>query len=184
LPDSNPTDIRPADTLICIECGFANETGTAECEACDADLFRSEQVRWQTPFDQHLLGDLVDVLQPRTPLLVEARAPVTFAVEEMRAHHTGCVLVVENGTVRGIFTEHDLLSRVLAPGLAPRDVPLDRVMTPDPVVLRRDDSLAVAINKMVVGSFLHIPLVDPAGRIDGIVSARDLLTRLYDLIQL
>ena len=178
------SDPQIGDRLVCVDCGYSNVTSTAECEACGADLFRAEQVAWQAKFDQQLLADIVDVLAPRTPLVVEAGSPVSAAVELMREHGTGCVLVEERGTIAGLFTERDLLNRVVAPGTAPRQVPIERVMTRDPVVLRHDDSLAVAINKMVMGAFRHIPLVDGSGRIDGIVSARELLARLYELMQL
>ena len=50
-------------------------------------------------------------------------------------------------------------------------------MTADPVVLRPDDSIAVAINKMAVGGFRHIPLVVD-GQATGIVSARDVFKHI------
>ena len=52
-------------------------------------------------------------------------------------------------------------------------------MTADPVVLRPDDSIAVAINKMAVGGFRHIPLVVD-GRAIGIVSARDVFRHILN----
>ena len=54
-------------------------------------------------------------------------------------------------------------------------------MTPDPVVLRGDDTIAVAIHKMAMGGFRHIPLVS-GGQATGIVSARDLSHHLVTLI--
>jgi CBS domain-containing protein len=94
------------------------------------------------------------------------------------------VLVADAGQIGGIFTEHDLLERVVAAGRAPRAVAIEQVMTRDPVVLRRDDSLAVAIHKMVMGSFRHIPLVDADGRIDGVLSAHQVLEHLHRLLHL
>jgi CBS domain-containing protein len=58
---------------------------------------------------------------------------------------------------------------------------MSQVMTRDPVVLRFDDSVAVAIHKMAVGGFRHIPLVD-GGRATGIVSARDLFRYLLEAL--
>jgi CBS domain-containing protein len=51
-------------------------------------------------------------------------------------------------------------------------------MTPDPVVLRPDDTLAVAIHKMAVGGFRHIPVVDASGRPTAVVSAADVFRHL------
>jgi CBS domain-containing protein len=50
-------------------------------------------------------------------------------------------------------------------------------MTPDPVVLRQDDPVAVAIHKMAVGGFRHVPIVDDGVPI-GVVSARDVFRHL------
>jgi CBS domain-containing protein len=59
--------------------------------------------------------------------------------------------------------------------------PLAEVMTRDPVVLRHDDTVAVAINKMAVGGFRHIPIVED-GRPTGIVSARDIFHHLAETL--
>lgn len=135
------------------------------------------------PFDAHLLSDVVDQLETQSPLLVSADDRVSSAVELMRDQRRGCVLVEEDGEVTGIFTEHDLLTKVAAAGAVPRNVAVGDVMTPDPVVLRRDDTLAVLVNKMVVGFFRHVPIVDADGKVNGIVSARDVLDRLNRLLQ-
>jgi CBS domain-containing protein len=54
------------------------------------------------------------------------------------------------------------------------------LMTADPVVLRPDDSVAVAIHKMAVGGFRHIPLVED-GHATGIVSARDVFRHILNV---
>jgi CBS domain-containing protein len=51
-------------------------------------------------------------------------------------------------------------------------------MTPDPVVLRPDDPIAVAIHKMAVGGFRHIPIVDAGHLPTGVVSARDVFRHI------
>ena len=176
------TGLAPA--LVCVECGFSNELEHSECEACGASLYPTRQAGTLAQYDDHLLSDLVEVLAPGRPLLVEAGTAVADAIALMRERRSGYVLVAAAGQVEGIFTERDLLERVIAAGHAPRTVAVERVMTRDPVVLRRDDTLAVAINKMVLGSFRHIPLVDAAGRIDGVVSAQEILEHLHRLLHL
>ena len=169
---------------MCLECGFSNEVEHTECEACGTSLYPTRQGRTGAPYDDHLLSDLVEVVAPSRPLLVEAGTSVADTIALMRERRSGYVLVAAAGQVEGIFTERDLLERVIVPGLAPRAVAVKRVVTRDPVVLRRDDTVAVAINKMVMGSFRHIPLVDAAGRIDGVVSAQEILEHLYRLLHL
>ena len=173
-----------APALVCVECGFSNELEHSECEACGSSLYPTRQAGTFAQYDDHLLSDLVEVLAPGRPLLVEAGTSVADAIALMRERRSGYVLVTAAGQVEGIFTERDLVERVIAAGHTPRTVAVERMMTRDPVVLRRDDTLAVAINKMVLGSFRHIPLVDAAGHIDGVVSAQEILEHLHRLLHL
>ena len=92
----------------------------------------------------------------------------------------GSVLVLEEGRLAGIFTERDALLRVAGRALA--TTPLRDVMTRDPVVLREDDSIAVAIHKMAVGGFRHIPLTS-AGVPTGIISARDVFRHIVEILE-
>lgn len=175
----------PAAALECDECGFANVTESAECEACGANLYRARAALRQREDDDddQLLSDAVAALVTRAPLLVEAGSSVAAAAALMRASGAGYVLVVDGGRIRGIFTEGDLLERVVAAGAAPRAVTVEQVMTRDPVVLRHDDSVAVAIHKMVLGAFHHLPLVDAAGHVRGVVSEHEVLRHLHRLLQ-
>lgn len=168
----------PSSAPVCAECGFANAMESAECEACGASLYRARRAAARHVEDDHLLADPVDALVSGSPLLVEAGTSAAAAAALMGESRRGCVLVVDAGKVTGIFTDGDLLERVVAGGRAPRAVAVEQVMTRDPVVLRHDDSVAVAIHKMVLGSFHHIPLVDPAGRIYAVVSELDVLRHL------
>ena len=168
----------------CAECGFANVTESAECEACGANLYRGRAaLRLREQEDDQLLSDAVAALVTRAPLLAEAGSSVAEAGALMRQTRTGYVLVVDAGHVRGIFTEGDLLERVVAAGHAPRAVTVEQVMTRDPVVLRHDDSVAVAIHKMVLGAFHHLPVVDAAGQVRGVVSEHEVLRHLHRLLQ-
>jgi CBS domain-containing protein len=92
-------------------------------------------------------------------------------------------VVVERKKARrvvGIFTERDLVNRALAvKGYA--KAPVSRFMTKDPETLRPADSVAYAINKMSVGRFRHVPLVDDAGRPAGMISIRDIADLIVEL---
>ena len=97
----------------------------------------------------------------------------------MRGDGVDAVLVVDGDRLKGIFTERDALLKLAGRSLA--GITVRDVMTKDPVVLREDDTIAVAINKMAVGGFRHIPLVD-AGRPTGIVTARDVFHRIAEIV--
>ena len=167
---------------MCPECGYENAPETAMCEACETNVLRPERGTGGSRFVERLASDPAAVLASLPPQFVAAGSTVTGAVASMRESGAGYVLVAEAGRILGIFTERDLLRRVIAAGRAPADTAIESVMTPDPVVLRRDDSLATAVNKMVMGSFRHVPLVDTAGRVRGVTSSHDLLRHLHTLM--
>jgi CBS domain-containing protein len=110
-------------------------------------------------------------------------APVQKAVNLMREKKVSAVLVVERTKAKrlvGIFTERDLVSRALPARNWARSR-VDKFMTRTPETLRTKDPVAYAVNKMSVGGFRHVPLVDAAGRPAGILSARDVLDFLVEL---
>lgn len=110
-------------------------------------------------------------------------ATVAKAVDLMRAKKVSAVMVVERAKARrlvGIFTERDLVNRAL-PVRGWAKARVDRFMTPAPEALRTKDPLAYAVNKMSVGRFRHVPIVDEAGRPAGILSARDVLDFIVEL---
>jgi CBS domain-containing protein len=94
----------------------------------------------------------------------------------MHANATDCLLVCDDGRLIGIFTDRDAVVKVAGKRLAAFDV--RDFMTPDPVVLRPGDTLAVAIHKMAVGEFRHVPIVDADSRPIGVVSAADVFRHI------
>ena len=95
----------------------------------------------------------------------------------MREHRVGCVLVVEDARLVGILTERDLLLKLEQGGL---DQPLRLLMTPEPEVLKADDPIVYALNKMSVGGFRHVPLVDAERRPVGVISVKDIVDYICD----
>jgi len=145
--------------------GFIQRT-IAELEEEDAQV---------SSFNERVLTRPLSVLPPSEPLLIESPAPVLEAVHQMRDRHAGCVLVVRGGKLKGIFTDRDLLVRVVADGLDPAKTAVRRVMTPTPETLRPSDSIAFALNLMSLGGYRHIPLVDKSGAPVGTVSVKDIV---------
>jgi CBS domain-containing protein len=93
---------------------------------------------------------------------------------------TDCVLVMDGGRLVGIFTDRDAVLKVAGQPTGDRRA-IGDLMTHDPVVLRHDETIAVAINKMAVGGFRHIPIVED-GRPTGVITARDVFHHLVDTI--
>jgi CBS domain-containing protein len=107
---------------------------------------------------RNLKGETVARLYPTQPWLVQAVQPVADAVKLMRDKKVGCVLVCEQRRIVGIFTERDLLRRVLAEG-KPLDVAIQECMTPDPITVHPKDPISCAIKRMQKGGYRHLPVV-------------------------
>jgi CBS domain-containing protein len=125
----------------------------------------------RTELSRNLKADSVSRLEPTAPRAVDAADTAAGAVAAMREWNVGCILVTAFGRVVGVFTDRDLLTRVLAPG-RPLDTPIQQCMTPDPVTVSPKDSVRTAIKRMQKGGYRHLPVVDDAGRPVGILSAR------------
>ena len=120
---------------------------------------------------RNLRVDSVSRLDPTPPRGIDAGQPVAAAVVVMRRENIGCLLVTRAGRLVGIFTERDLLTRVLSAGL-PLSTPMAECMTTDPVAVQPKDSVRVAIRRMELGGYRHLPVVDDKNRPVGILSAR------------
>ena len=128
---------------------------------------------------RNLKVESVARLQPTAPLCLLPDQPVADAVVLMRQHRVGCVLVCQDGELVGIFTERDLLRRVLAAGES-LDLPLRRCMTREPVVVQPGESIGAAIRRMEEGGYRHLPVVDAAGRPLGVLSAKSIVHYLVE----
>jgi CBS domain-containing protein len=127
---------------------------------------------------RNLKIESVSRLHPTPPWQVEPAQSVADAVRLMRDHQVGCVLVCEEGRLVGIFTERDLLRRVLASG-RPLTVAVADCMTPDPVVVQPKDSISTAIRRMEEGGYRHLPVVID-GKPTGILSVKRIVHYLVE----
>src|SRR5262245_29489739 len=129
-----------------------------------------------------LLNDTIAVLSPAEPLCLSASATVHDAVQTMLAHRQAGVLVVDGeGRLAGIFTERDVLTRVVGRDRDARKTPLGEVMTANPEALTASDRVAYAIHCMSVAGYRTIPLIDGEGRPLGVVTVSDVVRWLASL---
>ena len=100
----------------------------------------------------------------------------------MKDHRIGCVLVESNGKLVGIFTERDILTKLVGTEYDPAKVKVDGVMTRNPETLTPDDPIAFAMRLMSIGGFRHVPLVDAEGHPIGILSVKDIVEFMVEHI--
>jgi CBS domain-containing protein len=161
--------------VICPVCRFGNFPGDDTCANCGADLWNADVPEPATSFHGMLLGAHLDELGAPAAEMVEMGTTVGDAIGRMQHEGIDCLLVTDDGRLVGIFTDRDAVLKVA--GRADDRRPVGELMTPDPVILRREDPIAVAINKMAVGGFRHVPIVD-AGRPVAVVSAKDVFRHI------
>ncbi len=126
-----------------------------------------------------LLGDEVGVLAPSEPIRLRVETSVEEAVSRMVDNRRAGVVVVDGqGRLTGIFTERDLLTRVVRRGLDLGKTRLGEVMTPDPESLSARDRICYAINRMHNAGYRTVPLVDAEQRPIGIVTVNDVVAWL------
>jgi CBS domain-containing protein len=119
---------------------------------------------------------IADLLQLKPDPLVVAVSPaatVTYAVCLMNHHEVGAVLVMNEARLAGIFTERDVLRRVIEPGLDPRTTLVEEVLTVRPLTIGIGEPVDRAVEVMTGGHFRHLPIV-AGDEVRGMLSMRDL----------
>lgn len=119
-----------------------------------------------------------DLLKSQVVISVEPHQIVLEVARLMVSHNIGAVPVLESGQLIGIFSERDLMNRVVVGCKDPARTAVNQVMTEDPMTVHPGDSLETCMTLMRRHGFRHLPVC--ANReLRGIVSLRDIL--LHDL---
>lgn len=122
-----------------------------------------------------MLSQLNDILEQKGRVIhtVSPQTSVADAVQKMKEHNIGALLITEEGRLLGIFTERDILVRVMAEALDPRATPVTVVMTPDPQCVSPFITIENAMHVVTEKRFRHLPVVDD-DRLVGLISIGDL----------
>ena len=114
------------------------------------------------------------LIEPRKLLVAAPESTVREAAELMASRAVGAVLVVERDALLGIFTERDVVFRVVARGLDHDVTRLSEVMTREPKTIAPEKAFGVAMAVMHENGFRHLPVIDKGVPI-GVVSSRSAL---------
>jgi CBS domain-containing protein len=144
--------------MNCPSCGHENIDGIDRCENCLAS-FRQLDIPSADAAEglaRSVMEDNLSRLDQDEMISVAPETPALEVIERMKNSNSGCALVVDQGKLVGIFTEHDILKRVAGAGdLTAATV--KELMSSDPETLDEKDSVAEALNKMALGRYRHIP---------------------------
>ncbi len=114
------------------------------------------------------------------PLTLTLDTSIAEAIRLMQTKHIGCVLITSDQKLYGIFTERDVLKKLIGAGFNLETTPIAEVMTPNPQYLSDDDTIAFSLNYMYQGGFRHIPIVNGDLEPVGIVSVKDIVSYLVE----
>jgi CBS domain-containing protein len=104
---------------------------------------------------------------------IPSTVTVEEAVQVMNRFKVGSIVVVDGDQLTGIFTERDVLYRVVAQGLPPATTPLAQVMTRDPKTITPDTSVQDALAFISEKRVRHLPIIEE-GRLVGMISQGDI----------
>jgi predicted transcriptional regulator len=167
--------------MICPGCGYENLPGADACENCGTSLTRDDVPQAGTAVERSLKEDPVECLHPISPLRVDLQTSLEQAIQMMRDHGIGCVLITDaGGRLTGILTERDLLQKVAGKGLDLAQCFVRDYMSPAPESSKPDHPLGYALHRMIVSDIRYLPIVDSHGRPAGIVSSRDIIAYMAE----
>ena len=161
--------------ISCPFCGSENLQGADVCDTCSNSLTHLSIPRPANPVERGLLKDRIRSLEPKIPFAVPADTPIGHVLKKMITESFGCVMIVRDEALLGIFSERDALMKLNSDAAQYAEQPISSVMTPEPVTLELNDKIAFALHKMHVGGYRHLPIMD-GEKLVGVISIRDILS--------
>lgn len=122
--------------------------------------------------------NILDV-KGRSVFSVEPTVMVLKAIELMCEKNIGGLLIVENGSLVGIFTERDYARKLILKGKSSKDTPIGELMTPNPFTVSSDSSIDDCMKMMTDRHIRHLPVVDDS-KLIGMISIGDVVRQVID----
>ncbi len=165
----------------CPMCGAEFIEGTDDCEQCGNSLTDTFSPRETISEAEGLLIHRIRELKPAKPFCVSPDTPTGKVLRTISEQRIGCALVTDQQQhLLGIFSERDALMRLSVDYRDALDKPISDFMTPEPHTLRAKDRIVFAVQRMDLGGYRHVPIVDNDGKAVGIVSVRDILSYMTE----
>jgi CBS domain-containing protein len=122
------------------------------------------------------MSAIYDLVKDRRVYSIDAESSVLEGARFMMEHRIGALPVLRNGELVGIFSERDIMNRVVALGRMPGSTRISEVMTANPKAVSVDETVENCLYLMREFGFRHLPIVD-GKELKGLVSSRDILLR-------
>lgn len=161
--------------MICPACCHKNLPGDDVCQRCQQPLSPFDLPQPDNPVERSVMCDQVSTLKQNPPMTIHHRATVGETVAKMLETNVGALLIVDDaGLLIGIFSERDLLKRIVGVVSNYENMPITQFMTPRPECVSATDTLNFVLQKMDAGGYRHVPVLRD-GKPVSIISARDML---------
>ena len=165
----------------CPYCGYENIAGSDHCQKClhsftQKDIPQPSKEKFQKKLMTEKVSDFISKVPP---IILKPDDSVQTMIDQMQAFPTkGCVLICgPDKKLLGIASIRDVVLKVAGVIKEPSKIPVKNIMTPKPECLDKNAPLSFALNKMSIGKFRHVPVLDNGIPI-GVVSTRDLIEYL------
>jgi CBS domain-containing protein len=120
------------------------------------------------------MKQIAEIIEGRPLYHAASSESVRAVARRMADWNVGAIAIVDDGKLVGVFSERDLMTRVVAAGLDPEATAIDKVMTKNIAVAAPAEDIDTALGKMSSLNCRHLPVVD-SGKLIGMLSLRDLL---------
>ena len=170
-------------TVKCPSCGFDNIAGSDRCDQCLHSLMErhSEMLRKTDKIQSVMMAAPISNLLSGKDLLVATKKDsILKIIKILRERKLNCVLVYERKKLVGILSNRDILLKIASDGNEDKlsQLTVGSFMTPMPEFVKGTDPIALAVNKMAMGGFRHLPVIAPEGTPLSIISIKDVMAYL------
>jgi CBS domain-containing protein len=125
---------------------------------------------------------LYSLVKSQKVITLPSTTTVFEAAQKMASHMIGCIIVMDADRLAGIFTERDLLNRVVARDMDDKKTPLSSVMSKNVTTVPLSETVENCFKKMETTKCRHIPIVED-GKVVGVVTMRNILEWLINEIE-
>src|SRR4051812_28835410 len=161
-------------STLCPSCGAKNLEGVDECANCGADLRTVDLPKPTSQFESSVMHQPLTALEMTRVHAVAPETSLEDAVQTLVRQKVAILEVVQDGRLIGVLSVRDIVDRVGADYAGKMQSPVSQFMTKAPETLPPDAPVTFAINRMDVGGYRHVPVVQD-DRMVGVVSAGDVI---------
>jgi CBS domain-containing protein len=131
-----------------------------------------EPAKYTDPMQRVLAEETVEAIESRPFVTVEASTPVRQAIELLHQSGVSSLMVLKDDRLVGIFTERDVLEKVVESYERVATQAVESFMTAEPTIVYQSDPAAAALAAISVAGHRHVPVLDLDENVQGILSPR------------